>query len=279
MYKKQQSRRVPRRQKARTTTATPALILEQLSDANMRGLIVVASQHFSALDSPSSLKQLSDEDTTSGQIFAGSTSAGRPGCYGVAGYGFAHARWRDFTNDPDDNHICDASFAQIGVSKDRVAQIKKRISSLLVGWEQNRRPSNPAGPGRPRACIQCRQLKNKCSVSRPCTSCVASGCGDACEDANPLPKRKKRNSLLPCKRPRNLNELCPDICQDLPAHLENAVQAIEILETWSTGSQASHRDVLMQALLTRPSLPGSTSSATSCSSTSPPSSTPGSLYA
>ena len=70
---------------------------------------------------------------------------------GNPGYGFRRARWRDTANVAQDARICEAIMSSIGVSKERIERIKKRVNDFRVEWDAVRRPSRPAGPGRPRA--------------------------------------------------------------------------------------------------------------------------------
>jgi hypothetical protein len=69
---------------------------------------------------------------------------------GNPGYGFRRARWRDPIHDPQDAHLCDTILMNIGVSIERIERVKKRVFEFLLEWDQVRRPSRPAGPGRPR---------------------------------------------------------------------------------------------------------------------------------
>ena len=69
---------------------------------------------------------------------------------GNPGYGFRRARWRDPINDPQDKRLCEATLLNLGVSMERIERIKKRVHDFLVEWDTVRRPSRPAGPGRPR---------------------------------------------------------------------------------------------------------------------------------
>jgi len=70
---------------------------------------------------------------------------------GNPGYGFRRARWRDPIQDPQDAHVCEAILMGIGVSIERIERVKKRVQDYLIQWDEVRRPSRPAGPGRPRA--------------------------------------------------------------------------------------------------------------------------------
>jgi len=69
---------------------------------------------------------------------------------GNPGYGFRRARWRDTCVAGEDRKICETIFKSLGVSVERVDRIKKRVHDFKVEWDAVRRPSRPAGPGRPR---------------------------------------------------------------------------------------------------------------------------------
>ena len=69
---------------------------------------------------------------------------------GNPGYGFRRARWRDPIHDPQDARVCESSLMGLGVSVERIDRVKKRVHDFLFEWDQVRRPSRPAGPGRPR---------------------------------------------------------------------------------------------------------------------------------
>ena len=70
---------------------------------------------------------------------------------GNPGYGFRRARWRDPVDDAQDARSCEALLTGIGVTRERIERVKKRVHDFLVEWDNVRRPSRPAGPGRPRA--------------------------------------------------------------------------------------------------------------------------------
>eukprot|EP00291_Cryptomonas_curvata_P003358 CAMPEP_0172179820 /NCGR_PEP_ID=MMETSP1050-20130122/16843_1 /TAXON_ID=233186 /ORGANISM="Cryptomonas curvata, Strain CCAP979/52" /LENGTH=167 /DNA_ID=CAMNT_0012852771 /DNA_START=210 /DNA_END=710 /DNA_ORIENTATION=- len=67
---------------------------------------------------------------------------------GNPGYGFRRARWRDMSN-PEDERACEDVLAEIGVSRERLERIKARVEEFRLEWDTVRRPSRPAGPGRP----------------------------------------------------------------------------------------------------------------------------------
>jgi hypothetical protein len=69
---------------------------------------------------------------------------------GNPGYGFRRARWRDPIDDPQDARLCETLLLGMGVSIERIERIKKRVHDFLIEWDSVRRPSRPAGPGRPR---------------------------------------------------------------------------------------------------------------------------------
>ena len=69
---------------------------------------------------------------------------------GNPGYGFRRARWRDTCVAGEDRKICETIFKSLGVNVERIDRIKKRVHDFKVEWDAVRRPSRPAGPGRPR---------------------------------------------------------------------------------------------------------------------------------
>ena len=73
---------------------------------------------------------------------------------GNPGYGFRRARWRDPLDDLQDARTCEKLLMGIGVSAERIERVKTRVRDFLVEWDSVRRPSRPAGPGRPRAVMR-----------------------------------------------------------------------------------------------------------------------------
>ena len=69
---------------------------------------------------------------------------------GNPGYGFRRARWRDTMGNGEDQQACDTTLRALGVAQERLDRIRQRISDFREEWDQVRRPSRPAGPGRPR---------------------------------------------------------------------------------------------------------------------------------
>ena len=69
---------------------------------------------------------------------------------GNPGYGFRRARWRDTMGNADDRRACESVLRGLGVSQERLDRIRQRISDFREEWDNVRRPSRPAGPGRPR---------------------------------------------------------------------------------------------------------------------------------
>lgn len=69
---------------------------------------------------------------------------------GNPGYGFRRARWRNTLYNVEDIRVCEVTFGSIGVSKERIDRIRKRVDEFRQEWDAVRRPSRPAGPGRPR---------------------------------------------------------------------------------------------------------------------------------
>jgi len=69
---------------------------------------------------------------------------------GNPGYGFRRARWMDTMENGDDRRACETVLRGLGVSQERLDRIRQRISDFREEWDNVRRPSRPAGPGRPR---------------------------------------------------------------------------------------------------------------------------------
>mmetsp|Transcript_47066 Transcript_47066/g.114676 ORF Transcript_47066/g.114676 Transcript_47066/m.114676 type:complete len:491 (+) Transcript_47066:255-1727(+) len=69
---------------------------------------------------------------------------------GNPGYGFRRARWRDAYGEGEDARICETIMRSLGVNNERLERIKKRVNDFKIEWDVVRRPSRPAGPGRPR---------------------------------------------------------------------------------------------------------------------------------
>lgn len=69
---------------------------------------------------------------------------------GNPGYGFRRARWRETSIPGEDRKICESILKSIGVNAERIDRIKKRVNDFKIEWDTVRRPSRPAGPGRPR---------------------------------------------------------------------------------------------------------------------------------
>jgi len=69
---------------------------------------------------------------------------------GNPGYGFRHARWRDTTVLESDGAHCALVLRESGCTELRIAAVLEKIQGTCVVWDSIRRPSRPAGPGRPR---------------------------------------------------------------------------------------------------------------------------------
>jgi hypothetical protein len=81
---------------------------------------------------------------------------------GNPGYGFKRARWRSPIVNLEDDRIMLETLMSIGVSHDRCDFIRKLVNEYCIAWDLERRPSRPAGPGRPRSKSI---LKSSCSAS------------------------------------------------------------------------------------------------------------------
>jgi hypothetical protein len=68
---------------------------------------------------------------------------------GNPGYGFRRARWRSTGEETDRRH-CETVLRSAGCSEERIAAVLKTVQDTCERWDSIRRPSRPAGPGRPR---------------------------------------------------------------------------------------------------------------------------------
>ena len=69
---------------------------------------------------------------------------------GNPGYGFRRARWRNAHDGGEDQGTMQETLLAIGLSKARCDYVRMRVDQFRIAWDQARRPSRPAGPGRPR---------------------------------------------------------------------------------------------------------------------------------
>ena len=69
---------------------------------------------------------------------------------GNPGYGFRRARWRDTLEDKVDRETCEACLREAGCDDERIQRVVVRVQEVGHEWDRVRKPSRPAGPGRPR---------------------------------------------------------------------------------------------------------------------------------
>jgi hypothetical protein len=69
---------------------------------------------------------------------------------GNPGYGFRRARWRDMLNNEQDRIHCEMMLKSISCDDEQIERVKKVVQEYQQKWEIVRRPTRPAGPGRPR---------------------------------------------------------------------------------------------------------------------------------
>jgi len=69
---------------------------------------------------------------------------------GNPGYGFRRARWRDTLNNEQDRIHCEFMLKSISCDDKQIERVKKVVQEYQQTWEMVRRPTRPAGPGRPR---------------------------------------------------------------------------------------------------------------------------------
>ena len=69
---------------------------------------------------------------------------------GNPGYGFRRAKWRNTSDGAEDQGTMQETLQAIGLPRARCDYVRMRVDQVRLAWEQARRPSRPAGPGRPR---------------------------------------------------------------------------------------------------------------------------------
>eukprot|EP00961_Rhodomonas_salina_P218344 2950450-Rhodomonas_salina.2 len=69
---------------------------------------------------------------------------------GNPGYGFKRARWRDTVQCPEDGLHCERTLRAAGCDAAKIERVKTAVQQVRWQWHKARRPSRPAGPGRPR---------------------------------------------------------------------------------------------------------------------------------
>jgi hypothetical protein len=69
---------------------------------------------------------------------------------GNPGYGFRRARWRSVRDGSEDRAVAQETLLSLGLSRARSDHILARVEEFRTAWDLSRRPSRPAGPGRPR---------------------------------------------------------------------------------------------------------------------------------
>ena len=73
---------------------------------------------------------------------------------GNPGYGFRRAKWRNVSDGAEDQGTMQETLQAIGIPRARCDYVRLRVDQTRVAWEQARRPSRPAGPGRPRGRVR-----------------------------------------------------------------------------------------------------------------------------
>lgn len=69
---------------------------------------------------------------------------------GNPGYGFRRAKWRNVSDGAEDQGTLQETLQSIGIPRARCDYVRLRVDQIRMAWEHARRPSRPAGPGRPR---------------------------------------------------------------------------------------------------------------------------------
>lgn len=138
---------------------------------------------------------------------------------GNPGYGFRRARWRDTMGNGEDRRACENVLRGLGVSQERMDRIRQRISDYREEWDTVRRPSRPAGPGRPRG----HKRANPCDSTEPmeavdpllkdevtCAStALAPGGTSVGLGGHGAPQRKMAKKAGPCKARPNMAGVAP----------------------------------------------------------------------
>jgi len=169
---------------------------------------------------------------------------------GNPGYGFRRARWRNTLDSGEDSAICDQTFSAIGVSQERIERIKKRVDEFRNEWDAVRRPSRPAGPGRPRGLKrgigEAEEAIDLGDHTRHCPG-IGSGAGSAQNPATLATEdsRKPSASDLKVEGPKVPEALRADL---LPHRTENSS---------SQGAQGSKKKNQKNASQIRSEAPGS----------------------
>mmetsp|Transcript_18181 Transcript_18181/g.28203 ORF Transcript_18181/g.28203 Transcript_18181/m.28203 type:complete len:415 (+) Transcript_18181:215-1459(+) len=98
---------------------------------------------------------------------------------GNPGYGFRRARWREPLVDEEDRECCDKVLKAAGCDEDRIKQVKDKVQEICRVWDSVRRPSRPAGPGRPRRTETSPQIApDRPSWASPTLESAGPSCAD-----------------------------------------------------------------------------------------------------
>mmetsp|Transcript_2704 Transcript_2704/g.2325 ORF Transcript_2704/g.2325 Transcript_2704/m.2325 type:complete len:414 (+) Transcript_2704:213-1454(+) len=129
---------------------------------------------------------------------------------GNPGYGFRRARWRDTLNNAEDRHICETVLKDEGCEEERIKNILTRIQEVRQEWDRVRRPSRPAGPGRPRRAGEGRvkmEEESETGGSRSPRQSDDSNDSDEARSSTLSPDNKtKTSSTTPPTAPRGLQK-------------------------------------------------------------------------
>ena len=100
---------------------------------------------------------------------------------GNPGYGFRLARWRDTLHNEEDRVHCETLLRSVGCDEDHIRRIRTVVQEYRYRWGEVRRPSRPAGPGRPRRVNSeadgLDKLAERAATSAALTTLDASRCG------------------------------------------------------------------------------------------------------
>eukprot|EP00287_Rhodomonas_sp_CCMP768_P032589 CAMPEP_0202853944 /NCGR_PEP_ID=MMETSP1389-20130828/90744_1 /ASSEMBLY_ACC=CAM_ASM_000865 /TAXON_ID=302021 /ORGANISM="Rhodomonas sp., Strain CCMP768" /LENGTH=409 /DNA_ID=CAMNT_0049532513 /DNA_START=188 /DNA_END=1417 /DNA_ORIENTATION=- len=108
---------------------------------------------------------------------------------GNPGYGFRRARWRDAVSDSEDRSHCQTVLRAAGCSEDKIEQVMVSVQECRHMWDAVRRPSRPAGPGRPRRAEGSPfngSMKSPAKTKSPNVSAAPHGVASDPESKDPL---------------------------------------------------------------------------------------------
>jgi len=110
---------------------------------------------------------------------------------GNPGYGFRRARWRETMQPGEDLETCERIMRSLGVNEERLLRIKQRVHAFKVDWDAVRRPSRPAGPGRPRGHKRAPEMAEPVCAAPAYPGCLGAAQHMELGNLTPTKKTKK----------------------------------------------------------------------------------------